>query len=402
VPFESLFADAIEFAERGHPVSPKIAGSWARAAAMHSRLAGPEFDGWTKVFTVDGRAPQVGERFRNPAAARTLELIAASGADEFYSGQIARALVAHAAATGGLLTLDDLASHTNSWVDPISASYHGHEVWELPPNGQGIAALIALGILDGVDVSGMDAVERTHVQIEAMKLGFADARAYVADPDIAPAPVAGLLDPAYLASRRALLGDVAATPKAGDPIRGGTIYLCTADSDGMMVSLIQSNYMGFGAHVVVPELGFNLQNRGAGFTVEPDHPNVVAGGKRPFHTIIPAFLTRGGEPVGPFGVIGGHMHPQGHLQVVVSTVDRGLDPQAALDEPRWRWESGLDVFVEPAVGGSVVEALGARGHNVAIEDSAAFGNGQAIWRLPEGGGYVAGSEARADGQAMAY
>ena len=247
VPFASLFADAIEFASRGFPVSPKIAQSWERAAVFHSRLVGPEFDEWTKVFTIDGRAPRIGERFSNPAAARTLELIAASGADEFYSGQIAQAIAAHAAATGGLLSVSDLESHTSTWTDPISVRYRDHEVWELPPNGQGLAALIALGILDGVDVAGLDPVERMHVQIEAMKLGFVDAQAYVADPELAPAPVDALLAPDYLASRRALLTDQAVVPLAGDPIRGGTIYLCAADSDGMMVSLIQSNYMGFGS-----------------------------------------------------------------------------------------------------------------------------------------------------------
>jgi gamma-glutamyltranspeptidase/glutathione hydrolase len=407
LPFETLFEDAITFASKGYPVSPRIAAGWARTAAMHtSRLTGPEFDEWTRVYTSNGAAPAAGERFINEGSARTLELIAATRAEAFYSGEIAQALAAHAAATGGLITLEDLANHSSLWVDPISVRYRDHEVWELPPNGQGIAALIALGLLDGVDLARKTPAERMHLQIEAMKLGYADANAFVADPEIAPAPVAELLSEDYLAARRALLTDKAQVPEAGDPVRGGTIYLCAADSDGMMVSLIQSNYMGFGSHVVLPGYGFNLQNRGAGFSVVPGHPNVAAGGKRPFHTIIPGFLTKGGRPVGPFGVMGGHMQPQGHLQVVMSTVDDGVDPQRALDRPRWRWETDRDVFVEPAVTETAVNELRDRGHQVTVEDSSGFGYGQAIWRLDDGpgagSGYVAGSEARADGLAMGY
>ncbi|HEY2791427.1 MAG TPA: gamma-glutamyltransferase family protein [Micromonosporaceae bacterium] len=400
LPFRSLFTDAIAYAERGYPVSPRVAQSWHGAVRhVHPALRGPEFDEWTKVFTVDGRAPRAGDRWSNPAAARTLRLIADSGADEFYGGEIARALADHAAATGGLLTGTDLAAHTSSWVDPISIGYRGYDVWELPPNGQGIAALIALGILDGLDLARTPLDERLHLQIEAMKLGFADAHAYVADPDHAAMPA--LLDPAYLAARRSSIGDRAALPMPGDPVRGGTVYLCTADSDGMMVSLIQSNYMGFGSHVVLPGYGFGLQNRGAGFVLDPDHPNVVAGGKRPYHTIIPGFLTRESQPVGPFGVMGGHMQPQGHLQLISSTVDDGADPQAALGAPRWYWEAGRAVSVESALDSVLVTRLRERGHEISIGDESLFGYGQAIWRLSESG-YVAGSEPRADGCAMAY
>jgi gamma-glutamyltranspeptidase/glutathione hydrolase len=350
------------------------------------------------VFTVDGRAPAAGERWHNPAAARTLRLIATSGADEFYQGRIAAAMAEHSAATGGLLTAEDLAKHQSTWVDPIGADYRGYRVWELPPNGQGIAALLALNVLDGMDVAG-EAEERVrHWQIEAMKLAFADTHAYVCDPDTADVPVAALLGPEYAATRRALIGDSAGDPPPGDPARGGTVYLCAADADGMMVSLIQSNYMGFGSHVVVPGYGFGLQNRGAGFALDPGHGNAAAGGKRPYHTIIPGFLTRDGRAVGPFGVMGGHMQPQGHVQLVMSTVDDGLDPQAALDRPRWYWHAGRDVRVEPGID---PEPLRARGHQVTVEESAAYGYGQAIWRTPDGG-YVAGSEPRADGCAVGY
>ncbi len=402
VPFESLFADAVYFAEHGYPVAQRLAHHWGYSAQMHHTLRGSEFDEWSRVFTIDGRAPRVGERWANPDAARTLRLIAATGAEAFYRGEIAQALAGHATATGGLLTLEDLVAHESTWVDPISVRYRDHEVWELPPNGQGIAALMALAILDGFDVDSASPEHRAHWQIEAMKLAFADAHAYVADPDVAPVPVAGLLDPTYARARRALITDRAGTPDPGDPMRGGTVYLATADDTGMMVSLIQSNYMGFGSHVVLPGYGFGLQNRGAGFSLDPAHPNVVAGGKRPFHTIIPGFLTRGGDAVGPFGVMGGHMQPQGHVQVVMSTVDDRLDPQAALDAPRWYWDAGRVLEFESGFDPALVDGLTARGHEISVRDSAVFGYGQAIWRLPDGAGYVAGSEPRADGSAMGY
>jgi gamma-glutamyltranspeptidase/glutathione hydrolase len=360
-------------------------------------LRGAEFAEWRRVFTDGGRAPAAGALWRNPDAARTLRLIAESGAEEFYRGGIAAAMAEHASATGGLLTIDDLTKHTSTWVDPMSVKYRGYDVWELPPNGQGVAALLALGILDGLDVAAASPEQRLHWNIEAMKLGFADAHAYVADPETRALP-AELLDPAYAATRRALIGGSASDPPLGDPARGGTVYLCAADTDGMMVSLIQSNYMAFGSHVVIPGYGFGLQNRGAGFSLDPAHPNVAAGGKRPYHTIIPGFLTRDGQAVGPFGVMGGHMQPQGHLQLVMSTVDEGLDPQAALNQPRWYWHTARDVRVEPGID---PEPLRRRGHQVTVEESDVYGSGQAIWRQP-GGGYVAGSEPRADGCAAGY
>lgn len=399
LPFAELFADAIGYASAGYPVSPTVAHHWERSGLqVHAGLRGAEFAEWEKVFTLDGgRAPGAGEWWRNPDAALTLRLIAESGAEEFYRGRIAAAIAAHASATGGLLTAEDMAEHTSTWVEPIGVNYRGYDVWELPPNGQGVAALLALGILDGFEVATADPQQRLHWQIEAMKLGFADAHAYVADPEMSALP-AGLLDPAYAATRRALIGESASDPAPGDPARGGTVYLCTADADGMMVSLIQSNYMAFGSHVVIPGYGFGLQNRGAGFSLDPAHPNVAAGGKRPYHTIIPGFLTRRGQAVGPFGVMGGHMQPQGHVQMVMSTVDDGLDPQTALNRPRWYWHAARDVQVEPGID---PEPLRRRGHQVTVEESAVYGYGQAIWRQP-GGGYVAGSEPRADGCAVGY
>lgn len=409
LPFADLFIDAIGYAEHGYPVSPNVAAGWDRAARfLYPMLEGPEFAEWGRVFAPGGRAPRAGERWRNPDGARTLRLIAETEAEAFYRGEIAAAVADFAARTGGLLTADDLDKHASTWVDPIGTGYRGYEVWELPPNGQGIAVLLALNIIEGYDLSAATLDERLHWQIEAMKLGFSDAHAYVADPDVAPAPVAALLDKGYAAARRKLINESAGAPPAGDPLRGGTVYMCAADAEGMMVSLIQSNYMGFGSHIVVPGTGFGLQNRGAGFALDLAHPNVVAPGKRPFHTIIPAFLTRAGAPVGPFGLMGGHMQPQGHVQLVLSTVDEELDPQAALDAPRWYWHTGRDVRVEPGLvateeGRAAIDGLRRRGHEITVVgEAAAFGYGQAIWRLPDGAGYVAGSEPRADGYAVGY
>ena len=409
VPFHDLFDDAIVFAEDGFGVSPGVAQQWQRGVAAHAGLRGPEFAAWPDVFAPGGRAPAAGQTWRNPQAARTLRLIAASNAEAFYRGEIAEAMAAQSERTGGLLAYDDVAGHTNRWDQPLGVAYRGFEVWELPPNGQGIVALQALSILNGIDLTGGDAIgeHAVHAHIEAIKLGFADARAYVADPDLSPAPLAALLSPDYIATRRALLGDAAAQPQPGRPEPGGTVYVCSADEHGMMVSLIQSTYQGFGSYIAIPGYGFGLQNRGRGFSVAPGHPNELGPAKRPYHTIIPGFLTRDGEPVGPFGVMGGHMQPQGHVQLVAATVDRRLDPQAALDAPRWYWHDGMQVLLEPEFGPEILTSLRHRGHDaVVLADRGTVGQGQAIWRLRTfagaGDGFVAGSEPRADGVAVGY
>jgi gamma-glutamyltranspeptidase/glutathione hydrolase len=405
LPFATLFEPAIAYAAQGYPVGPVTAQGWARALEVYARRPeAPEFAPWFDTFAPGGRAPHPGDIARLPEHAATLQTIAASGADDFYHGDLARRIANFAAATGGYLTRDDLAAHTSTWVDPISANYRGYEVWEIPPNGQGVAALAALNILEGFDLAAhpRESVESYHLQIEAMKLAFSDAFRYVADPAKADVPTKGMLDKAYAAERRALIGERALEPAPGTPPRGGTVYLCAADGDGLMVSYIQSNYMGFGSGVVVPGTGIALQNRGAGFTLEPGHPNQVAPGKRPYHTIIPTFLTRGGQAVGPFGVMGGYMQPQGHLQMVVNTVDYGMNPQTSLDAPRWQWLHGKNVEVEMAASRHIIAGLDARGHHIAVQASVAgFGRGQIIWRLPNGA-YVAGSEPRADGCAVGY
>ena len=402
-PFDSLFAAAIRLAEEGFPVSPVISQLWRRAGPVFMGTADPALDEWARVFTFGGRTPDAGEVWRSAGHAATLRRIASEGPRDFYEGALAERITDHAKAAGGLLDGGDLAAFHGEWVAPISIAYRDHEVWEIPPNGQGIAALQALGIVEGTAMheAPHGSAESWHYQIEAMKLAFADAYRYVADPRRADVPAGGMLDAGYLASRRALIGERAQTFGPGQPPGGGTVYLCAADRDGMMVSYIQSNYMGFGSGVVVPGTGISLQNRAAGFTLEPGHRNEAAGGKRPRHTIIPAFLTRGGVPVGPFGVMGGEMQPQGHLQVVSSMLDHGLDPQSALDAPRWRVVPDGVVLEPESRSADVAEGLVRRGHRIAIApDRLDFGRGQIIRRL-ESGVYVGGTEPRADGTVAA-
>ena len=402
LPIDRLLEPAIRYAENGFPIAPATARQWAAAADFFPRQGLAELSDWAPVFTLKGRAPVAGERWGSPGHARGLRCLAERGLRDFYQGEVAEAIAHYAAASGGLLTMDDLAAHSSEWVEPISVNYHNHEVWEIPPNGQGIAALMALGMVAHTDLARHPHVGAAgwHNQIEAMKLAFADTDSYVADQAHSEVPVAGMIAPDYLAERAALIGDRAGDPPRGEPKRGGTVYLCTADGDGMMVSFIQSNYMGFGSGVVVPSHGIALQNRGAGFVLDPDHPNVAAAGKRPRHTIIPGFLTRNGRAVGPFGVMGGEMQPQGHLQVVTGMVDHGLNPQAVLDAPRWRVERDWTVKVEGRTPTEVIEGLRSKGHTVDIDDNTGpFGRGQIIVRSDDGV-YAAGSEPRADGCAV--
>jgi gamma-glutamyltranspeptidase / glutathione hydrolase len=403
LPFETLFEPAIGYAEGGYPLAPVVAEGWGMAARRYATTnTGPEFRGWFETFTKDGTPPRAGEMWQLPDHARTLRLIAESHAEAFYKGELAERIANFAAETNGYITKEDLAAHTSTWDDPISVSYRGYEVWEIPPNGQGIAALSALNILEGFDLGAIprDSAESYHLQIEAMKLGFSDALTYVADRAHSDVPMRGLLDKEYASQRRRLITDRAMQPEAGQPPRGGTVYLCAADGDGMMISMIQSNYQGFGSGIVVPGTGIALQNRGAGFRLDPNHLNHVAPGKRPYHTIIPAFLTRGGEAVGPFGVMGGYMQPQGHVQMVVNQIDYGMNPQTSLDAPRWQWIKDKQVSIEMSAPQHVLNGLGARGHMLNVQYAGcSFGKGQIIRRL-KNGVYVAGSEPRADGCAV--
>ena len=406
LPFADLLEPAIEIAERGYAVPWVVRQKWAMAAALPELTDQP---GFAEAFLPNGRAPEVGELFRFPAAARTLRLIAESHGEAFYRGEVAQAIAAHAKAHGGAMTAADLAAWRPEWVEPIGRDYAGHRLHEIPPNGQGIAALIALGILSHFDLAGMkaDGVEAQHLQIEAMKLAFADTYRYVSDARSMEVTPAQMLDDEYLFQRAKLIDRRRAQDfGAGNPVKGGTIYLTAADERGMMVSFIQSNYMGFGSGVVVPGYGVSLQNRGHGFSLRAGSPNVVAPGKRPFHTIIPAFLTKDGKPQMSFGVMGGNMQPQGHLQTLVRMLDFRQEPQAACDAPRWRFNQGLSINVEATMPAATREGLRALGHQVeSFQDSYQdFGAGQFIWRLgdPAVQGYVAASDPRRDGLAAAF
>jgi len=400
LPFGDLFEPAIRYARDGFAVSPVVAEKWRLAVPLM-----PQGLGWQDHFLIDGRAPRAGERFRSPDMARTLSTIAATNGEAFYRGPLADAMVAHARANGGVHARTDFERHTADWVTPIGIDYRGVRVHEIPPNGQGIAALMALGMLESFDLAALppDSVASQHLQIEAMKLAFADAHRYVADPSAMTVAPAALLDGDYLRERaRSIDANHARVFGPGSPPRGGTVYLCAADSQGMMVSLIQSNYMGFGSGVVVPGTGISLQNRGAGFSLEHDHPNEVAGGKRPYHTIIPGFMTRDGAPLAAFGVMGGPIQPPGHVQTVVRMVDYGMNPQAALDAPRWKVNVGRSIDLEASASPALREGLIALGHHLeSVPDSYMdFGAGQVILRADAG--YIAASDPRRDGQAAGF
>ena len=402
LPLARTLAPAIEYAEKGHAVSPTIAYNWEIACRRYSAMAEPQFSGWAETFAPQGRAPRAGELFVSEGHARTLRAIADSVGEDFYRGSIAEKIVAFARETDGFFTLDDLAAFAPEWVEPIGIHYRGYDVWEIPPNGQGICALMALNVLKGFDLRERDCPETYHKQIEAIKLGFADAHRYVADPRFAAVPVSDLLSEKYAESRRKLIADRAVDFKAGDPLHGGTVYLAAADGDGNLVSYIQSNYMGFGSGVVCPGTGIGFNNRGNCFTLDAAHPNVLAPRKRPYNTIIPAFMTRDGKPVGPFGVMGGFMQPQGHLQVVSNVVDFGMNPQEALDAPRWQWSGGMKVAVEPGFPAAAALKLKEMGHEIVPEVSSNdFGRGEIIWRT-EDGTLAGATEPRTDGCVAAW
>jgi gamma-glutamyltranspeptidase / glutathione hydrolase len=400
LPFETLFEAAIRYARESYMVSPITALSWARQA--------PTFRGFSEfcwTFLPKDRAPYAGERFYCPQQAETLEDIATTRGESFYRGTIAERIALASSADDGAMTLEDLAAHRCDWVDPISVEYRGYHLHEMPPNGQGIAALIALGILRHHDVASFppDSADSLHLQIEAMRLAFADLYAHVSDPATMRVTPAQMLDAAYLEQRaKAIDMKRSQNYETGIPQGGGTIYLTAADERGMMLSFIQSNYMGFGSGVVVPGTGISLQNRGTGFSLKPGHPNQVGPGKRPFQTIIPGFLTRNGEPVMSFGVMGGSMQAQGHIQMVIRLVDYKQNPQACSDGARWIVNHDHSVSVEDAVPASVKEELARRGHRLVPSDRPQFGFGgaQLIHKLDDG--YCAASDHRKDGCAIGF
>jgi gamma-glutamyltranspeptidase/glutathione hydrolase len=396
LPFEDLFVSAIRHAEEGWLVSPITASAWQRGESRFREF--PEF---ARVFLPQGRSPRAGELVRFPDHARTLRLIAESWGEAFYRGELATRIAAASAAQGGVMSATDLAEHAPEWVEPISFDYRGHTLHEIPPNGQGLAALIALGILREMDLAShqVDSVASFHLQVEAMKLALADAYRYLSDQAHMRVSVDELLDPGYL-QRRAQLIDPgkARVAEPGVPSERGTVYLTTADREGMMVSFIQSNFWGFGSGIVVPGTGIAMQNRGHGFSLERGHANEVGPRKRPFHTIIPGFVTRDGEPVLSFGVMGGPMQAQGHVQMMVRFVDYGQNIQAMSDAPRWQVTRGLGLLVERTAPASLMAGLRALGHDVTVAEPREFGGAQLIQKIP--GGYCAASDHRKDGQAV--
>jgi gamma-glutamyltranspeptidase/glutathione hydrolase len=400
LPFADLFEPAIRYARDGYLVSPVVAEKWALAAAVL-----PHDLGFAEHFLPRGRAPRAGEKFTCEAMAKSLGAIASTQGNAFYRGELAQAMAAHARAHGALHSKADFASHTIDWVNPIALDYGDATVHEIPPNGQGIAAQMALGILREFDLAALppDSVACQHLEIEAMKLAFADVHRYISDPRTMKVSAAALLDAGYLAARAKLIDPAKAQDFGpGDPPKGATVYLCAADARGMMVSLIQSNYMGFGSGVVVPGTGISLQNRGAGFSLEPGHPNEIGGGKRPFHTIIPGFLTRKGVPLAAFGVMGGPIQPPGHVQTLVRLLTFGMNPQAALDAPRWKVNGGLAIDLEASASSELRTGLAALGHQLEAQADSYmdFGAGQFIVRIENG--YAAASDHRRDGQAAGY
>jgi gamma-glutamyltranspeptidase / glutathione hydrolase len=400
LPFSELFEPAIEYALDGFLVTPDVARQWGLQAPL---LSGQP--GFAEAFLPGGRSPRGGEVFRFPDQARTLVRIAETGGEAFYLGDLAERLVHHSNVHGGVLTLDDLATHRADWVTPLGIDYRGVRLHELPPNGQGVAALMALGILAHWDSTerSADSADRLHLQIEAMKLAFADVYRHVADPLTMTVEPEVLLDPSYLALRARRIDPARAQRfHHGLPPDSGTVYLSAADASGMMVSFIQSNYGGFGSGIVVPGTGVSLHNRGRAFSLEPGHPNQVGPRKRPFHTILPGFVTRDGVALMSFGVMGAAMQPQGHLQMMLRLFDSGQNIQAACDAPRWRVMEDLDVWIEPGFSPGVLEELRRRGHRLAVAKppSLDFGAAQLVYRLHDG--YAAASEPRRDGQAVGY
>ncbi len=406
-PLAQLFAPAISAAREGVPVQVNLEPMWEadarRIASAMEQDPAPHAYWWERFMKPDGTPYRAGDVFRWEEYAQTLEELAATGCESYYRGPLMEKIVAFSQATGGYFCEDDFRNYKPEWVEPISTDYKGYTVCEIPPNGHGITVLMALNLLKGLELSGQkDCADTYHKILESIKLAFADTKTYVADPRYMRTRVEDLLSEEYAARRRALISEQALTPEAGDPSCGGTIYLCTADPQGNMVSFIQSNYTTFGAGVAIPGTGISLQNRGANFSLDEGSDNCLAGGKRSYHTIIPGFLMRDGEAVGPFGVMGAFMQPQGHVLVVVNTVDYHMNPQEAMDAPRIQWTGGKHIQLEREVPAHIAQELARRGHEVEIVNSNLhMGRGQIIWKT-ENGLYIGGTEPRCDGTVAAW
>lgn len=402
LPLTETLQPAIGYASDGFAVSNNVAYVWKAAFDAYGQCEGDEFASWFETFAPGGKTPAAGEMFRSQDMAQTLQSIAETGSKSFYEGDLADRTDAFSRKYGGYIRKEDLQVFAPEWVNPIHVDYRGHDVWEIPPNGQGIISLMALNLLKGFDFEHKDTAETYHRQIEALKLAFVDGRHYVTDRSKMKVQIEDLLSDAYADDRRKRIGTTAIDPSPGMPRHGGTVYLGSADGEGNMVSFIQSNYTGFGSGLVVPHTGISLHNRGLSFSLEPSDVNCLEPGKKPYHTIIPGFLSKDGRAIGPFGVMGGFMQPQGHLQVVMNTVDFGLNPQSALDAPRWQWLKGKNVLIEQEVPADIVQGLMRKGHDMEYRmKSGLFGQGQIIWRN-ENGTLFGGTEPRADGAVVGW
>ncbi len=401
-----LMAPAISYAEEGFPIPETVAVQWAEEFERFSPLAAENpavFKPWLDYFTKEGKPYAAGEMFKNPDFAKTLRALAETNCESFYRGDIMKQIVSFSEKTGGLFTEEDFQSYEAEWINPISSHYKGYDVCEIPPNGHGITALMALNILQDMKLDDCrETAANYHKMIEAIKLAFVDTKKYVADPKSMQVTVSQLLSKEYAEKRRSLIGEAAIMPKAGDPRCGGTVYFCTADKDGNMVSFIQSNYARFGSGIVIPGTAITLQDRAANFSLDPDSDNCLAGRKKAYHTIIPGFLMKDGKAIGPFGVMGGFMQPQGHLQVIVNTIDFHMNPQECLNAPRFQWIGEKKVQLEREVNLSIALNLENRGHQIEIVNSSiGMGRGGIIWRT-EDGVYVGGTECRCDGTIAAW
>jgi len=402
LPLSVVLEPAVRYASEGYPLTPTLGLNWEKGYnRFKAECNDSSFDEWYKTFIPNGVVPKVGDIVKLPNHAKTLDEIGRTNAESFYRGALADRIDACSRKFGGFLKKEDLANYYAEWVEPISVNYKGYDICEIPPNGQGIVALMALNLLKKFDFKSRDDVQTFHRQFEAIKIAFADGKKYVTDPKYMDYSSQDLLSDAFADMRRLEMTEAAKDHQAGIPPSGGTVYLCTADSEGNMVSFIQSNYMGFGSGIVVEGTGIGLQNRGADFSLNPEDYNYLKGGKKTYHTIIPGFIMKNNEAVGPFGVMGGYMQPQGHLQVAMNLIDFNLNPQMALDAPRWQWMEGKKFVVEPSFPSYLVNALEALGHEMSIANSGGtFGRGEMI--IADGKVLYGGTESRTDGSVACY
>lgn len=404
LPFQELFEPAIHYAEEGFVVTPVISSLWKKEFDIHwkEHKDQPEFKEWFQTFAPKGRAPYAGEVWKNPIQVQTLRELAETECESFYRGEIADKIAAFSEKYGGNITKNDLEKYYPEWVQPLHVNYRGYDVWEMPPNGHGLVVLMALNILNGYQWEKRECTDTYHKSIEALKLAYADGRKYITDSHYMKISPEQLLKDSYVEQRRNMITSQAMMPEAGEPQFGGTVYLCTADNEGNMVSYIQSNYWEFGSGMVVPGTSIALHNRGKEFSLNKEDDNYLEPGKKPYHTIIPGFLSKNKVAIGPFGVMGAYMQPQGHIQVVQNLIDFHMNPQQALNVPRWQWIGEKKILVEKGFPEKIMKELREMGHEIQIsDDTLSFGRGQIILKQ-ENQTFIGGTEPRADGCVLGY